>query len=103
MSVIVVPFLTTAIVVIILYFINRKKGRVDKGFAINYFKLSYRRRMIRNLYTLPLTAVAVGVIFMYTSWSITVNILFATVVFLLIVAEIIYNYRKWQTSKQYTN
>ncbi len=40
---------------VILKRVYKNKKKVDKGFALSYYKLSSRRKLIRNLWTLPLS------------------------------------------------
>ena len=65
MSHFVILILISLLVVIIFSIIFKGKAKVDKGFAINYFKLSHRRKMIRTLTSLPILILALFVIYIF--------------------------------------
>lgn len=67
----------------------------DKGFELIYYKLSYRRRYIRTLWTIPWGLLAVFLMFL-AGWSLYVII---PVTILIIVSTYIqgrHNYKKWK-------
>lgn len=75
---------------------NRK---IDKGFQLIYWKLSYRRRFIRNLWLLPLVIVLTG----WMLWSVDkvlFNRILPMVLLVISIFELIYNYRKWKSCEQ---
>jgi hypothetical protein len=51
---VIIPILVVVLVVVILSITSKNKDKVDKGFKFNYYSLSYRRRMIRTLISLPI-------------------------------------------------
>lgn len=73
-------------------------GKVDKGFELTYYRLSHRRRFIRTLWMLPMTAVflvplvdeTVTKVVHLKGWLVMVVCLLATVV------QAAYEYGKWQ-------
>src|SRR5690625_2650187 len=93
---ITIPIIVSLAVVIVLSIIFKGKPKVDKGFKVNYFSLSYRRKMIRSLTTLPVIAVSLFVIYFLTDWSMFVNILFGLFFVLLYLCQIIYNFFMWR-------
>lgn len=69
-------------------------NKVDKGFELVYWKLSYRRKFIRTLWMIPwaITSLVfiqiVGEIYKYT--------IFAGIIYLVVLPiQAIYNYKKW--------
>ena len=69
-------------------------NKVDKGFELVYWKLSYRRKFIRTLWMIPWTIVSlifiqiVGKNYKYT--------ILAGIIYLVILPiQAIYNYKKW--------
>ena len=77
-----------------------EKVKVDKGFEINYYKLTYRRKFIRTLWLFPLLLVSLKT---YLNCFKDVNSEFilyffcygvSLVVLLCYVFQLIYNYRK---------
>lgn len=90
----------TLVVILILSFSYKNKKKVDKGFVFNYYKLSYRRKMIRTLTLLPLMIGAVIIIFYYSDNSFVVNLLIGIALFVLFVIQFFYNYVKWKKYEQ---
>jgi len=68
-------------------------NKVDKGFQLIYWKLSYRRKFIRTLWMTPFAIIAIALMFLAGG-----NILINTVLSLLIVVmyfiQLIYTYVK---------
>lgn len=97
---VILVVLTFVLIEVILLRFFRKKKKVDKGFHLIYYKLSYRRRMIRSFTTLPVAIVAVIIIYLYTEWS-TITYVFLGLLFLLLFSiEVLYNYVKWQQNEK---
>jgi len=74
-------------------------NKVDKGFQLVYWKLSYRRKFIRTLWMTPFAIISIALMFLAGG-----NILINTVLSLLIVVmyftQLIYTYTKWKKDKQ---
>lgn len=70
-------------------------NRVDKGFELRYWKLSYRRRFIRGLWMLPF-CITLLVLSCLTVPTIVPNIIFLIGVVSVLLTDIIYNYLKWK-------
>ena len=73
---------------------EKNKNKVDKGFELVYWKLSYRRKFIRTLWIIPWAIVSlifiqiVGKNYKYT--------ILAGIIYLVILPiQAIYNYKKW--------
>ena len=69
-------------------------NKVDKGFELVYWKLSYRRKFIRTLWTIPWMIASlifiqiVGENYKYT--------MIAGIIYLVVFPiQAIYNYKKW--------
>ncbi|QCR34433.1 hypothetical protein C1N55_07085 [Lysinibacillus sp. SGAir0095] len=93
-----IPVVIVLLVSFIFSSIFKGTDKVDEGFKINYFKLSYRRKMIRTLITIPIISLAFFVIYFYTEASIGANILFGLFFLILFSVQLIYNFYMW---KQY--
>lgn len=83
----------------ILSLIYKNKEKVDKGFTYAYANLSYRRKMIRTLWSLPLLIslllmlnIAI-VLHTHEKQFIFVSLL------LLFLIQLAYNYYKWKKSE----
>lgn len=72
-----------------------EKSMVDKGFELRYYKLSHRRKLIRTLWFIPWSIIALAGLY----WIGMSNgfIIIAAIVFGSTIAiQAIYNYRKWK-------
>lgn len=74
------------------------KGYVDKGFQINYYKLSYRRRFIRTLWLIPWMVL----ILFWLYWLDTPAYIWVPMAVGFAVVEYMQafvNYKKWKEEK----
>lgn len=72
--------------------------KVDKGFHLNYWKLSYRRRFIRNLWMLPLLIAITGIFITRGDSALTCRII-PIILLVSSIFELIYNYLKWKKNE----
>ena len=89
----------TIIITSIFSILFMHKNKIDKGFAINYYKLSYRRKMIRTLTSFPLFIVAFILIFIYTETNSAVLTTFGVIILCLFLLQLLYNYISWKKKK----
>ena len=64
---------------------EKNMNKVDKGFELVYWKLSYRRKFIRTLWMIPWTIVAL----------IFIQIVGKNYKYTILPIQAIYNYKKW--------
>ncbi len=76
--------------------------KVDKGFKIFYWQLSYRRRFIRILWIIPIFIISIGVI-IFISKELFMSIVIPIILLILFACELIYNYKKWRKEEYYDN
>lgn len=69
--------------------------KTDKGFQLSYWKLSYRRRFIRDLWMLPFVIISIGFI-IWIGDSIFTNIVVLVIGLVLFLVQSIYDYSKWK-------
>lgn len=83
----------------ILSLIYKNKEKVDKGFTFAFAKLSYRRKMIRTMWSLPLL---IPVFFILNSsiilHSYEKQFIFISLVFLFLI-QMAYNYYQWKKNE----
>lgn len=72
--------------------------KIDKGFELAYYKLSYRRRLIRTLWMIPWAILVLGLLYWW-SGSIGSVILVAIIFGLIGCVQVTYNYKKWKEEK----
>ena len=68
--------------------------KVDKGFELCYWKLSYRRKLIRTLWTIPAEIIVVMVCYKVES-DIEAGV-WGVILFLLTFVQAAYNYVMWK-------
>jgi len=75
--------------------ILKGKNKIDKGFELAYYKLSYRRRFIRTLWMVPWAILMTGLLYW---WSKSMHLVVLAAVILGVIGFIqaTYNYKKWQ-------
>jgi hypothetical protein len=91
-----IPTIASVVTVIIFSVIFKGKTKVDKGFKLNYYRLSYRRKTIRTLMISPIIILAIIVIFFYADFSMSAKILFGFTILMLFVVQLIYNFYMWK-------
>ena len=73
-----------------------KKEKVDKVIELNYYHLSYRRRLIRTLIATPILALIYLGVCMSGELSNNGNVVLGVILGLFILIQIIYNFYKWK-------
>jgi hypothetical protein len=81
--------------VIIFSLLFKNKTKIDKGFKMNYFGLSYRRKMIRTLISFPLI-VLITIFLMYIDLSKAIKISFVLFILVAFAIQFFYNYYMWK-------
>lgn len=99
MEVLFIPIIIAFIVSIALSLLFKGAPKVDKGFAFNYYKLSYRRKLFRSLITLPITIIFVIIIYLLTDWGMLVNLILGIILLALYVGQMMYNYYMWKRNE----
>ncbi len=103
---IIISFLLAVIVLAIVYsisyFFNRGKEKVDRGIAINYYRLSYRRKLVRTFYSLPIIIAALIFIYYFSDWAFPVYLAFFLLITVGFFLQVFYNYYKWKKTEQPT-
>ncbi|WP_164670116.1 hypothetical protein [Virgibacillus doumboii] len=78
----------------------RDKEKVDKGFVWNYYRLTYRRKMIRTLWGLPFMIL----FFLLIYWFVSLNpgeLKFVGMILVFyFLLELTYNYEKWKENER---
>jgi len=70
-------------------------NKVDKGFEVFYWKLSYRRKFIRTLWMIPFL-VAIIIILFVLQTNITYAVAVSIILLIIFFVQLIYNYKKWK-------
>lgn len=92
----IIPVIVVLLVVVILSITSKERDKVDKGFKFNYFSLSYRRKMIRTLISLPMIVVLFIVMHYFTDWNRGTIVLVGILFFIGFLVQLLYNYSMWK-------
>ena len=90
----IAPIVIALVVILILSFANKDAAKVDKGAELNYFKSSYRRKMIRTLTNLPIIILSLILISSFTDGKMfgLIGLLFLVV----FSTQLMYNFTMWK-------
>ena len=84
-----------SITTLLLSVYYRKKPKVDKGFKFAYHALSYRRKFLRTIYSIPIYIISLAIIFWVEGF--TNFFIFFTLFFIIMFGiQTSYNYLKWK-------
>ena len=74
------------------------RDKVDKGFVLNYWRLSYQRKFIRTLWMIPVCICAIVLLWIKTS---TTYAMILTVIIVLIeIIQLAYTFKKWKSEQR---
>lgn len=88
--------------VICFFFFTRRyrmSEKVDRGTELCYWKLSYRRKLIRTIWMIPFDSLAL-LLFYKTFHSVILTWIAGGWMFLLLFIQLVYNYKKWEREKK---
>jgi len=81
---------------------NNQSNRIDKGFQLSYWKLSYRRKFMRTLWTIPFS-IAVILVYFYRSHSFhserlaaAAPVVLAGLLTVITLVQLVYTYIRWK-------
>lgn len=72
--------------------------KTDKGFQLNYWKLSYRRKFFRTLWLTPICVIVLLLLYAANpqEWYLGVLVL----VFIVNIIQLAYTYTKWKAEER---
>jgi len=76
--------------------IYKNKEKVDTGFELVYFKLSYRRKMIRTLWSFPIIIILLIVPYMTFDLNFYWKLMITVLLLVLNFIQLAYNYYQWK-------
>ena len=95
----ILPIVIGLIVSLILSVAFKKSSKVDNGVELNYFKLSYRRKMIITLVNIPVMILLLIIIYRLYDWGILVNTLVGLFFAAIFLIQLAYNYFMWKKNE----
>ena len=88
------------ILIVILSFLFKNYKKQDNGFVLNYYKLSYRRKMIRTLWMLPLVAITLIAIYLFTDLNTIEKFVILMDILIVLLIQFGYNFIKWKKTEK---
>ncbi len=98
MDIFLISTIASIATVIIFSLLFKNKTKIDKGFKMNYFGLSYKRKMIRTLISFPLI-VLITIFLMYIDLSKAIKISFVLFILVAFAIQFFYNYYMWKKNE----
>ncbi|MFC0523746.1 ATPase [Pontibacillus salicampi] len=92
----IVPGVISAIVIVVLSSRYKNKDKKDKGFKLNYFALSYRRKLIRTVISAPVVISSAFFLFYSPEFTTMAKMLFIPILLIVFVLQLIYNFYMWK-------
>ncbi|PRR77085.1 hypothetical protein CLLI_26030 [Clostridium liquoris] len=77
-------------------------NKVDKGFELFYWRLSYKRKFIRTLWMIPIDII-VSVFLILKGDTLFINRVIPILLIILGGIQLIYNYLKWKKDENNAN
>ncbi|EZH65685.1 hypothetical protein DH09_12590 [Bacillaceae bacterium JMAK1] len=77
----------------------KDEEKVDKGFTLNYHRLSYRRKFKRTLWMTPVIIFLLVFILRLSIWGVAIDILVISMLIISHVVQLIYTYMKWKKTE----
>ncbi|MBZ4670747.1 MAG: hypothetical protein JG769_1051 [Oscillospiraceae bacterium] len=74
-------------------------NKVDKGFELMYWRLSYRRKFIRTLWMTPFLLGTIILIFV-SPLNIVYAVAISIILLVIFLIQLIYNYKKWKRTEK---
>lgn len=93
-----IPIFILVIIVVVFHKKFDTEEKVDKGIELFYWKLSYRRKFIRTIWMLPIFAILI-ILRHITFQSSVQTFAIVVLIFILLLAQAVYNYKKWKNEK----
>lgn len=90
--------------IIITIFFSKSSGdktKVDKGFSFNYFQLTYRRKLIRTLKSIPILIFVLLIIYFLLDWETSMKSFLTFFFIAILVFQLIYNYIMWKKEERH--
>ncbi|HAR87050.1 MAG TPA: hypothetical protein DCR69_15120 [Clostridium sp.] len=75
------------------------KNKIDKGFELIYWNLSYRRKFIRTLWQTPI-CLSLIVFTILIGDNLFINRISPLLLVIIYIWQLIYTYNKWKKSKE---
>ncbi len=95
----IVSLIVVLIVQLIMSVIYKDVEKKDKGFVFVYHKLTYRRKFIRGLMNIPLSAILYFAIYWFGDVPANELKMVGAMFLFLILLDLGYNYMKWKKSE----
>ncbi|MFS0688786.1 hypothetical protein AB1K89_06050 [Sporosarcina sp. 179-K 8C2 HS] len=97
---IIPPMIAVLVVSTIMSIIYKDKEKKDKGFVLNYYRLTYRRRFIRTVWAVPIVSLIYIALYRFSDITSNEYKIIGVFFFSLLLLDIGYNYSKWKKNEK---
>ncbi len=94
------PLITVLIISTISSVIYKDVEKKDKGFVLNFHRLTYRRRLIRGLWEIPLVSLIYLALYWFSDLTSNEYKIIGVIFLFMILLDITYNYVKWKNKEK---
>ena len=94
------PLIAVLIVSTISSAIYKDVEKKDKGFVLNFHRLTYRRRLIRGLWGIPLVSLIYLALYRFSDLTSNEYGIIGIIYLFMILLDIAYNYVKWKNNEK---
>jgi len=94
------PLIAVLIVSTISSAIYKDVEKKDKGFVLNFHRLTYRRRLIRGLWGIPLVSLIYLALYWFSDLTSNEYKMIGIIFLFMVLLDVAYNYAKWKNNEK---
>jgi len=94
------PLIAVLIVSTISSAIYKDVEKKDKGFVLNFHRLTYRRRLIRGLWGIPLVSLIYLALYWFSDLTSNEYKMIGIIFLFMVLLDVAYNYVKWKNNEK---
>ncbi|WP_313893591.1 hypothetical protein [Psychrobacillus sp.] len=96
---IIIITIVSVVVNWILSAIFKNEEKLDSGFVFTYYKLSYRRKMIRTLWMAPIIFLGLLALYRFADKSSNDVLILSIITLIIFLIQLTYTYTNWKKSE----
>ncbi|ALX49491.1 hypothetical protein AOX59_13485 [Lentibacillus amyloliquefaciens] len=94
------PLIAVFVVSTVMSVIYKNEEKKDKGFVLNYHKLTYRRRLIRAVWGVPIVSLIYLALYWFSDLTSNEYKIIGIIFLFLVLLDIVHNYEKWKRNEK---
>ncbi|MGG0668289.1 hypothetical protein [Sporosarcina koreensis] len=94
------PVLTVLVVSTVMSILYKDAEKKDKGFVLNYYRLTYRRRLIRAVWGVPIVSLLYLALYWFSDLTSNEYKIIGIIFLSIVLLDISYNYVKWKKNEK---